>query len=145
MRDSRPVSERVFTHIVRTRFNEVDMQGRVFNAHWLAYFDEAYGEFIESLGESVSTGELLHSVLVKAVVEWSGSATYRDEISITASVERLGASSFDLAFEAVVRSKPVCTSLNTYVNVDPTTGRSRPLSDALRRKLEAASDRSDGR
>lgn len=30
-----------YRHTVRTRLNEVDMQGRVFNAHWMTYFDEA--------------------------------------------------------------------------------------------------------
>jgi acyl-CoA thioester hydrolase len=128
-----------FRHTVRTRFNEVDMQGRVFNAHWLAYFDEAYAEFIDSLGESLADSELLHSVLVRAVIEWRGSATYRDEVVITVSVSRLGNSSFDLAYEATVRSEIVCTATHTYVNIDGSTGRSRPLSEPLRRKLEAAS------
>jgi acyl-CoA thioester hydrolase len=128
-----------FHHVVRTRFNEVDMQGRVFNAHWLSYFDEAYAEFIESLGEPLADSVLLHSVLVKTVMEWKGSATYRDEVDITAVVSRIGNSSFDIAFEASVRSETVCTATHTYVNLDGSTGRSRPLNDALRRKLEAAS------
>ncbi|MGH2748612.1 MAG: acyl-CoA thioesterase [Actinomycetota bacterium] len=125
-----------FRHVVRTRFNEVDMQGRVFNANWLSYFDEAYAEFIENLGEPLAASELLHSVLVKAVVEWKGSATYRDEIGIAVSVSRIGNSSFDFAYEAMVGSETVCTGTHTYVNIDGSTGRSRPLGEPLRRKLE---------
>jgi acyl-CoA thioester hydrolase len=124
-----------FRHVVRTRFNEVDMQGRVFNAHWMSYFDEASFEFIYSLGESVAK-ELLHSVLVKSEIEWKGSAAHRDEIEITVSVTRIGNSSFDLAFNAAVLSETVCTARNTYVNIDGSTGRSSPLSEPLRRKLE---------
>jgi acyl-CoA thioester hydrolase len=125
-----------FRHMVRTRFNEVDMQGRVFNAHWLSYFDETYAEFIESLGEPLADSELLHSVLVKTVMEWKGSASYRDEIEITAEVSRIGSSSFDIAFEATVKSEPVCSATHSYVNIDASTGRSKPLSEALRHKLE---------
>jgi len=128
-----------FRHVVRTRFNEVDMQGRVFNAHWLAYFDEAFAEFIEAIGESLPASELMHSVVAKSVIEWSGTARYRDDITITVSVARMGNSSFDLRFEAAVNSQTVCTATNTYVNLDEATGRSRAVSGELRAKLEAAS------
>jgi acyl-CoA thioester hydrolase len=126
-----------FRHVLRTRFGEVDMQGRVFNAHWLAYFDDAYAEFSESLGEAIAA-ELLHSVLVKSVIEWKGTANYRDEIVITVSATRIGNSSFDLFFEAAVRSETVCTATHTYVNLDGSSGRATPLSEPLRRKLEDA-------
>ena len=112
------------------------MQGRVFNAHWMGYFDEASVEFVESLGESISTSELIHSVLVKSIIEWQGSASYRDEIIISVSVPRIGNSSFDLAFEATVGSQLVCTATNTYVNLDASTGKSNPLSTDLRARLE---------
>ena len=39
-----------FVHHVRPRYAEVDVQGVVFNAHWLTYFDEASTRFFESLG-----------------------------------------------------------------------------------------------
>lgn len=114
------------------------MQGRVFNAHWMTYFDEAFSEFVSSLGESIAVSELIHSVLVKTMIEWKGSAGYRDEIAISVSLSRIGNSSFDLALQAAVGSEMVCTATNTYVNVDGSTGKSRPLSDELRARLEAA-------
>ena len=127
-----------FRHTVRTRFNEIDVQGRVFNAHWMTYFDEAFAEFIASLGQPVEDSELMHSVLVKSTIEWKGTARYRDDISIVVTASRIGNSSFDLRFDAAVRDEPVCTATNTYVNVDADTGRSRPLSDGLRHLLEGA-------
>jgi acyl-CoA thioester hydrolase len=125
-----------FSHVIRVRFSEVDLQGRVFNAHWMSYFDDAYAELSESLGEELAA-ELLHSGLVKTVIEWKGSAAYRDEVSIVVSVTRIGNSSFDLSFAASVNSEPVCTATHTYVNIDPSTGRSAPLSEALRQRLES--------
>ena len=125
-----------FSHVIRVRFSEVDIQGRVFNAHWMSYFDDAYAEFTESLGEPVAA-ELLHSVLVKAVIEWKGSAAYRDEVAIGVFITRIGNSSFDLSFDASVRSETVCTATHTYVNIDPSTGRSSSLSEPLRRSLES--------
>ena len=114
------------------------MQGRVFNAHWMAYFDESFTEFIEALGEPVVSSELMHCVVAKSLIEWTGTARYRDEITIGVSVTRVGKSSFDLRFEASVDSEPVCIGTNTYVNLDGDTGRSRPLGRPLRSKLHGA-------
>ena len=130
----------LFHHKVKTRFNEVDLQGRVFNANWLTYFDEAFVGFIESLGVPMVESELMHSVVVKAVLEWNGSAGYRDVIDITVSVGRVGTSSFDVIYEARVDKELVCTGTLTYVNLAGDTGKSTELPGPLKKKLETARD-----
>ena len=53
------------------RYGEVDMQGVVFNAHYLAYCDDACGLVVpETLGRFEDLG--WEPMVVKALVEWQG-------------------------------------------------------------------------
>ena len=46
-----------FVHVVRPRYAEVDMQGVVFNAHWLTFFDEACTRYFGHLGDEASVDD----------------------------------------------------------------------------------------
>src|SRR4029077_1138545 len=73
-----------FVHHVRPRYAEVDLQGVVFNAHWLTYFDEASTRFFEHLGfaPSVAFFRDFDVMVVKAVLEWQGPAGFDDDVAI---------------------------------------------------------------
>ena len=126
-----------FVHTVRARYAEVDMQKVVFNGHWLTYFDDASTRFFESLGfETRDFG--FDVMVVKATLEWQGSASFDDEIRIAVSPDRLGNKSFNLRFRASVDGAPACEGLITYVSVTPGTRQSSPIPKLLRERLEAA-------
>jgi len=131
-----------FTHVVRPRYAEVDMQRVVFNGHWLTYFDDATTRFYESLGydpKQTFIGQQNFDVMiVKAVLEWRGSATFDDQVSITVRPERIGNKSFDLRFAASVEDRPVCEATITYVSVVPGTHEASPIPELLRQRLEGA-------
>jgi acyl-CoA thioester hydrolase len=131
-----------FSITIRPRYAEVDMQGVVFNAHWLTYFDEASTRFFEHLGydpkETFIEGGAFDVMVVKAVLEWQGPAGFDDEVTIEVSPTRIGTASFDLTSRASVAGKPTCTGTVTYVSVTPGTHDSAPIPDELRKKLEAA-------
>ena len=58
------------------RYGEVDLQGVVFNAHYLAYVDHCVDQWLRSL--DVIGGDNEWDIMVKkATVEWSGSAGHR--------------------------------------------------------------------
>ena len=40
----------IFFHSLRVRWSEVDMQGIVFNGHYLTYFDVAFSEYWRGTG-----------------------------------------------------------------------------------------------
>ena len=72
-----------FAHTVRPRYSEVDMQKVVFNGHWLNYFDDASTRFFESLGfdpRDFLEGRGFDVMVVKALLEWQGPATFDDEV-----------------------------------------------------------------
>jgi acyl-CoA thioester hydrolase len=129
-----------FSHTIRPRYAEVDMQRVVFNAHWLTYFDDTSTRFFESLGfdprETFLRRGVFDAMVVKAVLEWKGAASFDDEISIAARAERLGTKSFDLKFDATVEGREACSALITYVCVTPGTKESCVIPALLRERLE---------
>lgn len=113
-----------FVHRVRVRYGEVDMQRVVFNAHYLAYCDDACETFVRARGvRDAEPG--FDFMLKKATIEWSGSATVADELAIAVGVSRWGNSSFDVTFAGAVDERPVFTAVITYVAV--TEGTTAPL------------------
>src|SRR6185295_16617944 len=93
----------VFTHRIRVRYAEIDGQGVVFNAHWLTYFDDACTRFMESLGFGTEFWTIEFDVmLVRAELEWMGSARFDEWVDIGVAAVRLGTKSFDLRYRASV-------------------------------------------
>jgi acyl-CoA thioester hydrolase len=131
-----------FVHSIRVRYGEVDAQGAVFNAHWLAYFDDAMTLFFDHLGfppKETFTGQgTFDSILVHAVIDWKGPAGFDDVIRIAVRPVRLGTSSFDLRHSAEVEGRPTCEATITYVSVKPGGLEPQPIPESVRAKLEAA-------
>lgn len=118
------------------------MQGVVFNAHWLTYFDDSCTRFIESLGfdpkEAFFTGGTFDFMLAKAVLEWKGPAGFDQDVVISVRPDRIGTKSFDIRYSALVEGRPACEGLITYVCVEHRTNESQPIPDVLRVRLEGA-------
>ena len=111
-----PMGEARYTHHVRIRYGEVDMQRVVFNAHYLAYCDDAADLWFRSIGALLEGGEW--DVMVKkATITWGGAARVHDDLAIAVSVSRWGTTSFDVRFEGTVEDREVFTADLTYVSV----------------------------
>jgi len=115
------------------------VQGVVFNAHWLTYFDEASTRFFDWMGfpPAVAFVRDFDVMVVKAIVEWEGPAGFDDDVAIVVAPTRIGNASFDLTYTATVGDVPACTGVITYVSVVPGTHDSTPIPPVLREKLEA--------
>jgi acyl-CoA thioester hydrolase len=126
-----------FVNRIRVRYAEIDGQGVVFNAHWLTYFDDSCTRFMEALGFRDLWTDEFDVMLVKAVVEWEGSARFDEWIDIAVQPVRLGTKSFDLSYDARVDGRPACRATITYVSVKPGANTSTPIPPAVRQALEA--------
>ena len=105
-----------FTWVHHVRYGEVDYQGVVYNAHYLAICDDAVEEWFASL--PVRAGDFGWDFMLKrATIEWTGSAGLRDDITVEAGVERWGNTSFELGFTGRVGERAVFTAAITYVGV----------------------------
>jgi acyl-CoA thioester hydrolase len=105
-----------FTHVHRVRYGEVDAQRVVYNAHYLAWCDDAVEDwFAATRLDPGATG--WDFMLKRATIEWSGSSGLRDEATIRVGVERWGSTSFELGFAGAVGERPVFEARITYVGV----------------------------
>ena len=123
-----------FVHHIPVRYGEVDMQGVVFNAHYMAYCDDVADRWLRSLDANFEARGW-DIMLVKAVVEWQGTAGIGDTIDIAVRVSRWGNTSFDMAFTGVVGERPVFTATITYVGVKHGTREKMPPPDEFRALL----------
>jgi acyl-CoA thioester hydrolase len=127
-----------FTNRIRVRYAEIDGQGVVFNAHWLTYFDDTCTRFMDSLGFGSDFWTIEFDVmLVRAELEWKGSARFDEWIDIAAAPVRLGTKSFDMDYRASVAGRPACAATITYVAVQPGKNTSIEIPERVRAALEA--------
>ena len=130
----------VFSHRLRVRWAEVDMQRIVFNANYLLYFDVAITEYWRAL--ALPYDEAMRQLggdfyLKKATLEYHASAVADDLLEVTLENTRTGNSSMVMT-GAVKRGDTALVSGELlYVFADPATQKSKPLPEALR-ALQAA-------
>ena len=129
-----------FVYSARVRYADIDLQGIMFNAAYLAYFDTAITEFFrarkfDSIAYARATNADFH--VVRALVEYKRPVTYDAVIEILVRVARIGTSS--LTFNLEIRlpgEETLCTSGEVvYVHTDRATKRSLPIGDPLRSLL----------
>ena len=128
-----------FSHSLRVRWVEVDMQKIVFNGHYLMYFDTAIADYWRALGlpyeEAMQQlgGDLY---VKKASVEYHGSARFDDRLEVALKCARIGNSSVTFS-GAIFRDGALLVSCELiYVFADPVAQTSKPVPQALRDLLE---------
>jgi acyl-CoA thioester hydrolase len=125
-----------YTHHIPIRYGEVDMQGVVFNAHYMAYCDDACDSWLrDRLGRFEDLG--WEPMVVKAVIEWQGGAGIGDTLDISLGASRWGNTSFDVAFTGVVGERPVFTATITYVGVSSDEHKPIPIPEQVRAALDS--------
>jgi acyl-CoA thioester hydrolase len=125
------VAEVPFVHHVRPRYGEIDMQKVVFNAHYLAYCDDAADLWFRAVGAGLEA-DWWDLMVKRATVTWSGAARLHDDLRIELSVARWGNSSFDVRFEGTVAGTAVFDAVLTYVAVRTGTLETVRVPDAFR-------------
>lgn len=130
-----------FSHPLRVRWVEVDMQKVVFNAHYLMYFDTAisgywralalpYEEAMQQLG-----GDLF---VKKASLEFHASALFDDRLDIGLKCDRIGSSSMVFSGGIFRADELLVTGEWVYVFADPVLKTPKPVPDPLRTLLDRA-------
>ena len=126
-----------FTHSIRVRYGEVDMQQVVFNANYLAYVDDAVENWFAAI--DVNVFDIGWDVMLKkAVIEWQGSATVGEVVDIAVGVRRWGNTSLDVGFVGTVGERPVFDCTITYVGVKTGTKEKMPPPPEVRERLGEA-------
>jgi acyl-CoA thioester hydrolase len=113
------------------------MQGHVFNAHWLAYFDLVYTElWREAVGEWAGViARGVDIVVADAHVSYRSPARFDDEIALTATVERLGTTSITTAFTGRRGDAVLAEGRLVHVVVDAASYAKTAIPDWVREAL----------
>jgi acyl-CoA thioester hydrolase len=133
------------THSIRIRYGEIDQQGVVFNAHYVAYIDDAVEAWLADFHDmrlAAEPGTELAEwdfMLKKIEVEWLSSARYREPLEIDMAVRRWGNSSFAIDFLGRVEDRTIFQATVIYVSVVRVEHTPTRSPDVLRAYLGDAS------
>ncbi len=125
-----------YSHPVRVRYVDCDMQGVVYNAHYLTFIDDGFDCWLRELASDFENVHGWEVMLKRVEVIWDGPAHFGEVIDIGIDVTRWGNTSFDATFTGTVDDRAVFTATVTYVTVDHDEHRPLPIPEPLRTHLE---------
>ncbi len=128
-----------FSHRMRVRWVEVDMQKIVFNGHYLMYFDTAVTDYWRNL--AMPYADTMHQLggdlyVKKASVEYHASAEMDDFLDVCMRCDRIGNSSMTFVGAIFRGEELLITSELIYVYADPVAKKSQPIPPQLRDMME---------
>lgn len=132
-----------FSYQIRVRFGEVDYQGIVFNAHYLAYFDVALTEYMRAAGITYAADlqdrDENDFNVVKSILELKQPARADDLLDVCVKIGRIGRSSltWELAIFRAGADEPCTLGELIWVYANQHERKSTAIPDELRQKLLA--------
>ncbi|MCS1391177.1 acyl-CoA thioesterase [Lysinibacillus boronitolerans] len=125
---------------VRVRFSETDMYGHMNNTISFTYFEQARIDYFRHLGILMpSVGEEdVKSIPIVADLQcdYVKQVFFDDVLRIYTKVAQVGNSSMDIHYLAKNQKDEICfTGRGTIVQMDPRTGKSVPISEEEKTKL----------
>lgn len=130
---------------IRVAFVDVDSSMRIHFTAMFRYMEVAEHELMRSLGMPYATALKTYAFpRVHLECDFHGAIRYDDEIDVTARIERVGNSSWTVAFAAhpsgtlspnATDTPVLATGRMTIVAMDPATERATLLPEALRQAL----------
>lgn len=129
-----------FFHTLRVRWSEVDLQGIVFNGHYLNYFDVAFTEYWRQTGlpDVIAQSEAgLELFARKAGVEYHAPARFDDLLDIGVRCADIGRSSMRFVLEIYRSDELLVSGEMTYVYADSRVRKSEPVPGPWRETLQA--------
>jgi acyl-CoA thioester hydrolase len=127
-----------FLHTLRVRWAEVDMQGIVFNGHYLTYFDVAFTEYWRNAGLPnifAQANEGREMFARKATIEYHSPARYDDVLDIGVRCASIGRSSLRFVVEIYRGEDYLVSGELFYVYADTTVRKGVPVPDTWRETI----------
>lgn len=124
-----------FSFSVRVRYFEVDLQGHVFNAHFLTWFDIAYGELIGRAGGrpySALIADGIDVVVAEVGIRYLAPARFDDELKIEIAVQPLTNTSMTSHFTVRRGQVEVAKAFVRHVCFDLVGRTKRPWPEEIR-------------
>ena len=121
-------------HAVRVRYGECDLQGIVFNAHYLSYFDTSITELWRAGigGYQVMLERGFDIVVAEARLRFIGSARFDQELTLDIGVTNLGNTSIASEHRITYEGQTLVEGTLVHVVVDRSTLAKTPIPEWLR-------------
>ncbi|KRB78306.1 acyl-CoA thioesterase [Noviherbaspirillum sp. Root189] len=118
-----------FFHSLRVRWAEVDMQGIVFNGHYLTYFDVAFTEYWRASGLPTAMQQAEEGCEMfarKATIEYQAPARFDDVLDIGVRCAAFGRTSVRFVLEIHLGDQHLISGELVYVYADTTLRKGVP-------------------
>jgi acyl-CoA thioester hydrolase len=135
MSERSTLAEFAFTETLRVRWGECDMQGIVFNPHYLAYADVAMTEYLRWAGFPYPEALLPHGADIFAVsskVDFRSPAKFDDLLTLGVRVQRFGNTSMVFRIAVFRGEDLLCEVETTYVCATPEERKPVPVPQVFR-------------
>lgn len=128
-----------FSHQLRVRWAEADMQGIVFNGHYLTYADVGITEYFRALGSASPNTDILGSdfFAVRTVLDYQAPAMFDDLLDIHVRIARLGNSSLQFLIGIYREQELLVRGEVVYVRADMQTRRPQPIGQDFRDAVQS--------
>lgn len=128
-----------FHHDIRVRFADTDLQGIVFNANYLTFYDVAWTEYFREIGltwkEMIDSG--VDTVLARTEMVFKSPAKFDEILEVHTRISKVGNTSLTFEFEIYPQNEDrlIGSASSLYVCVDPKTLKSMRVPGDLRRRI----------
>lgn len=128
-----------FSHPLRVRWSEADMQGIVFNGHYLNYADVGISEYFRELRQLADSTGVSGSEFfaVRTLLEYQSPAQFDDMLDIHVRISRLGNSSMDFTIGIFRDNELLVTGEIVYVRADMDNRRPQAIPEDFREAITA--------
>lgn len=132
-----------FSHTLRVRWAEADLQGIVFNGHYLTYADVGITEYFRAMGQAYDADTGVKGAdffAVRTLLEYKSPARFDELLDVHVRIARLGNSSMQFAIGIYRGEELLVTGEVVYVHADQQSRRPTPIPESFRgavRQFEA--------
>lgn len=122
---------------LRVRYVECDMQGRVFNGHYLTWVDMAHSEALREMfgGFQTLIDRGVDVVVAAAELQFRAPATFDDDLLVHVDFEMPGRTSLRSYFSITRGDDLIAEAAMVHVCVDATSFEKQPWPDWFRDRL----------
>ncbi|MBU3685091.1 MAG: acyl-CoA thioesterase [Mycobacterium sp.] len=127
---------------LRVRYVECDMQGRVFNGHFLTWVDMAFSEALREVfgGYDAVTDRGVDFVVAATELHFRSPARFDDELVVDVALEAPGNTSLRSRYTISRDTDLIAEASMVHVCVDATTFEKQPCPGWFRDALAAVAD-----
>lgn len=123
-------------HSFKPRFNDTDALGHINNAAIATWFEEARRPIFEFFTPDLDPKKW-SLIIARLEIDYLAQGYYQKQCTVKTSVEKIGNSSFVLLQEAFQDGVLVSRGKAFMVSFDYATQKSKPLTEEIRKKLQA--------